>query len=199
MNLEESIPRLSFMAVDLNSKQLCMLSMGDIRKAARASCAVPGLFEPVAWGNKLLADGGLISVVPVKEVREMGADIVIGVDILSRTHMFTKRTLYFRKGYQRLKTMVANSIGKVYAFNPPAQKNHSVFSILGQAMDIVIGADKRDEDYAPHCDVVISPEVKHFDKLGLGKSQKMYEEGRHAAREALPLIRTLIKQKQNNS
>ena len=94
--------------------------------------------------------------------------------------------------------MISNSFGKVYAFDPPVEKGHNVFSVLGQAMDIVIGVDKRDEDYAPYCDVVISPAVKNFDKLGLSKSKKMYEEGRRAAMEALPRIRELIAQKQNN-
>lgn len=47
----------------------------------RASSAVPGVFQPVRIGDKLFVDGGLVSPVPVRFAREMGADLVIAVNI----------------------------------------------------------------------------------------------------------------------
>jgi NTE family protein len=52
--------------------------------AVRASAAVPGVFQPTQFRGKSYVDGGLTSPVPVQAAREMGADIVIAVDISAR-------------------------------------------------------------------------------------------------------------------
>lgn len=47
----------------------------------RATMAIPTFFSPVEWGDSLLVDGGLLNNLPVDVVKEMGADIVIAVDV----------------------------------------------------------------------------------------------------------------------
>lgn len=65
-------------------KTVILKDTGDLITAIRASCAVPGLFAPVkdADGRRLV-DGGVTMVMPVDVVREMGAEIVIAVDVLT--------------------------------------------------------------------------------------------------------------------
>ena len=75
---------LGIVATDLQSGDGILFRRGDIATAVRASSAVPSVFEPVRIGNKDYVDGGLVSPVPVRYVRQMGADIVIAVDISSR-------------------------------------------------------------------------------------------------------------------
>ena len=75
---------LGIVATDLKSGDGILFRRGDIATAVRASSAVPSVFEPVRIGNKDYVDGGLVSPVPVRYVRQMGADIVIAVDISSR-------------------------------------------------------------------------------------------------------------------
>lgn len=58
-----------------------MVRGGSLVEAMRASSAVPGLRRPIPFGGKLLVDGGVACNVPVKQCREMGADIVIAVNI----------------------------------------------------------------------------------------------------------------------
>lgn len=58
-----------------------MVRGGSLVDAMRASSAVPGLRRPIPFGDKLLVDGGVACNVPVKQCREMGADIVIAVNI----------------------------------------------------------------------------------------------------------------------
>ena len=58
-----------------------VLGEGDLAKAMRASMAVPGVFAPVEHRGMLLVDGGLSDNLPVKVARDMGADVVIVVDI----------------------------------------------------------------------------------------------------------------------
>lgn len=68
-------------ATDLNNADVIVLQHGNLVKAVRASIAIPGFLTPVTEEDRILADGGLSNPVPVDVVREMGADIVIGVNL----------------------------------------------------------------------------------------------------------------------
>lgn len=58
---------------------------GNVGQAVRASCSIPGVFEPVKIGDYRYVDGGVVSPVPVDAARQLGADFVIAVDISTRT------------------------------------------------------------------------------------------------------------------
>jgi len=68
-------------ATDLVTGQEVVLSQGSLADAVRASMSVPGVFAPVRIDGRLLVDGGMSNNLPVSVVREMGADVVIAVDI----------------------------------------------------------------------------------------------------------------------
>jgi len=68
-------------AADLESGQAVALKSGSIARAVRASNALPGIFAPVSYQGKLLADGCVADNMPVDAARKMGADVVIGVDL----------------------------------------------------------------------------------------------------------------------
>jgi NTE family protein len=68
-------------ATDLGTGDPVLFKEGNITDAIRASCAFPGLFEPVTIGTRVLADGGLVAPVPTKAAREMGAGVVVGVSV----------------------------------------------------------------------------------------------------------------------
>ncbi|MEA2102380.1 MAG: patatin-like phospholipase family protein [Thermodesulfobacteriota bacterium] len=68
-------------ATDILSSQPVVLSHGDLARAMRASMAVPGVFTPVEFDGKLLVDGGVSMNLPVEVMRNMGADIIIAVNI----------------------------------------------------------------------------------------------------------------------
>ena len=68
-------------AYDLKANEEVVLDRGNLPLSIRASMAIPGAFKPVRIQNKVLLDGGLINNLPVDVVREMGADIVIAVDL----------------------------------------------------------------------------------------------------------------------
>lgn len=72
-----------FAAVSLNllDGKPYMIQRGNLGYAMQASTAVPSLRKPVEIGDKLLVDGGVVCNLPVKQAREMGADIVIAVNI----------------------------------------------------------------------------------------------------------------------
>ena len=72
---------LAIIATDLNTGEEVVLREGNIIEAIRASISLPGIFKPVRKGDYLLVDGGLVNPVPVRTVRDMGADFVIAVDL----------------------------------------------------------------------------------------------------------------------
>ncbi len=74
---------LGIVATDLNSGNEVVFQRGDTGTAVRASSAVPAVFQPVKVGTREYVDGGLVSPVPVRAARKMGAELVIAVDISS--------------------------------------------------------------------------------------------------------------------
>ena len=72
---------LGIVATDLDSGKPILFRRGDVGTAVRASSAVPAVFQPVRLGTHEYVDGGLTSPVPVRSAREMGADVIIAVDI----------------------------------------------------------------------------------------------------------------------
>ncbi len=79
--LEQMKIALGIVATDLDSGKPILFRRGDAGTAVRASSAVPAVFQPVKIGTHEYVDGGLTSPVPVRSAREMGADVVIAVDI----------------------------------------------------------------------------------------------------------------------
>jgi NTE family protein len=81
----EKLPRrLAITATDLQSGELVVFERGNTGMAVRASSSVPAVFQPVRINDRDYVDGGLVSPVPARVVRKMGADVVIAVDISSR-------------------------------------------------------------------------------------------------------------------
>lgn len=72
---------LGIVAADLQNGQPILFRKGDPGMAVRASSSVPGVFEPVKIGGREYIDGGAVSPIPVRYAKQMGADIVIAVDI----------------------------------------------------------------------------------------------------------------------
>lgn len=68
-------------STELQTGEMVVFRRGNTGMAVRASSSIPGVFQPVNIGGKEYVDGGLVSPVPVRAARGMGADIVIAVDI----------------------------------------------------------------------------------------------------------------------
>lgn len=75
---------LRVVATDLASGEAVVIGEGDLALAVRASMSIPVFFAPVRVDGRLLIDGGPANNLPIDIVRQMGADIVIAVDITAR-------------------------------------------------------------------------------------------------------------------
>lgn len=84
----------AIVATDLVKGERVVFQSGPIDEAVRASIAIPGVFEPVFQGEKILVDGGVIDRVPIHVVREMGADIVIAVDVIAQYNQVQVESIF---------------------------------------------------------------------------------------------------------
>jgi NTE family protein len=94
----------STVATNLKSGECIVLNEGNVTEAIHASSAIPFLFKPVEHKDYLLTDGGISMPVPVQTVKNMGADIMIGVNLCQE---------YFLEGYSEtlgLSNMFLNSL-----------------------------------------------------------------------------------------
>jgi NTE family protein len=73
-------------ATDIGEGTMAVLGNGDLAQAVGASMAVPGVFAPTRVGGRLLVDGGITNNLPMDVARDMGADVLIVVDISTPLH-----------------------------------------------------------------------------------------------------------------
>ena len=126
----------SAVATDVKNGAEVVLDKGLLAPAVKASAAIPVVFDPVKIDDRLLVDGGLINPVPANVVRDMGADIVIAVDV--STHWFD-----------------------ISAFPAGSLNWRNIYSVFN-AMLSVLGY-QISRDILKKADVVIKPPVLGFD------------------------------------
>ena len=68
-------------ATEMKTGREIWITQGPVLQAARASCAIPGVFTPVKLGERWMLDGGLVNPVPVSACRALGADVIIAVNL----------------------------------------------------------------------------------------------------------------------
>lgn len=220
LKMESVKPRLSFLATDLESKRSVELSLGDIARAVRISCSMPGVFEPMKWGKMVLVDGGLGCYVPGNFVRSAGADVVIGVQVRSNKYFFIRNEKVMDTMHETVKKFsFLNKFGpwinklkvafngvdllgymdELVAFEDEDKRNIGTFSILGRCLDIAVEANQRQKSDLPNygCDLLISTGVATATAgVKIHEGRKLYEQGLAVGNENAQKIINLIKLKQ---
>ncbi|MBT9282343.1 MAG: patatin-like phospholipase family protein [Hydrogenibacillus schlegelii] len=92
--LEDLAIPTAVIATDLKSGEMVVFTEGPADVAVRASIAIPGIFTPVFVEDKVLVDGGLVARVPAGVLRQMGVDVVIGVDVSPAPRVAEIRHIY---------------------------------------------------------------------------------------------------------
>ena len=174
-------------ATDLRSGRPHPITRGSLVDAIRASVSVPGLFRPVWLDGRLLIDGGVSNTLPVDTARDLGADVVIAVDVLVDPAEVRMSGLPYLDMKERslaiARTPVPSTDGR--RFHP------SVFSVLFQMSTVFQKrlAEVNLEAHPP--DVLIRPDFSAdppcYSNVGCG-----IEAGEAAARRAMPEILRLL-------
>jgi len=167
---------LTLVAVDLNSGREIHLNQGCLAPAMRATLSIPGLLAPVEMDDMRLVDGGLLNNLPADVVRDMGADVVIGVDVYSdNTGSF----------WQHLsqKRLIASTIGDLIA-------------TLGDALNLVVRAHSAYRLQHNPPDFLLQPPVPpHVTVIsGYDQAPQLIALGEQAVQEILPALRAALEE-----
>ena len=91
-------------ATDMITGKEVVLRQGCVPTAMRASMAIPGVFSPVTIDTAVLVDGGMVNNFPADVLREMGADIIIGIEIASKKSITAEDLASLPQIFSRLVT-----------------------------------------------------------------------------------------------
>lgn len=209
----EVATRLVFTATNLHTGELVPLALGDIASSIRITCSVPGLFAPVRWGNYLLIDGGLLSVIPGTLAREAGADVVVGVDAKATRHIFSPGQIKMREWYTVLREKLKSSpwlagrqflsasgfevyMETVSRLDTAEVTNPSIFKVLGRSLDLASKAASKPAPPEFNCDFVISEGAGKFtDSVVISQMERSYKDGRRSAEASFSQIKDLLNSK----
>lgn len=132
-------------AVDIKSGKEVNIKSGNLSKAVAGSCAVPGVFNPVDFGNFRLMDGGLQNTIPSDVVKAMGADVVIAIDVNPNRGFGTDSTKYLDIIMASIRILMkSNAVkGKLYAdiILEPDTKKFKSTKLEGASEMIQLGYD----------------------------------------------------------
>ncbi len=158
-------------AVDMYTGNQITLDEGDVVTAVRASSAIPGVLPPIETSRMLLADGGMVDPVPVRAARDMGADLIIAVDL--------------QNDYEnRVRAQGLSADGKK---NKAALKT----ARAGAALLLKTLGQVRLEIDKP--DIIIAPKIGHVDVADFTKADELIALGKKAALDALPDLLHMLK------
>ncbi len=168
---------------DVETGERVSMGTGDIMTAARASAAVPIIWSPVRWQDRILIDGSMVDPVPGEVVRDMGADLIIAVNVVPP----------LRRGVE---TVISRWSRRLNQFNPlnrlgDAQGMPNMLDIF---MNTIQMMQRELGDYrAIAADVRISPDLSDFTWVEFYRPREITERGAEAARRAVPEIRRLYR------
>ena len=167
-------------ARDIVNGQQIILRSGPVITAVRASISVPGLFTPVKVRGRYLVDGGLVNMVPVSTCRDMGAEYVVGVNVIpdpaGRIHEPEDET-DDEEGKERGRG------SRLRRSKHPKPSAPNVVKVLIQSL--YIPGYRIAMENLQYADMAISPEVGNIGFFQFDKEVEAIEAGEKAARLAL--------------
>ena len=170
-------------ATDIATGARVELEDGDLSDAMRASFSAPWIFTPFRIGKHVLVDGGMSDPVPAETARSMGADLVIGVNVVPPVYPAAQSAL--------------DAALRIFArVNPIATRDDArlpnSFDVIVRILQIM--QHELGNDRAGEADVLINPDLRAFWVLEFWKARGIIEQGRRAAEAALPTIRAKLEE-----
>ena len=160
---------LALIAVDLNSRRELALRQGPVALALRATTAVPGLIAPVEVDGMRLVDGGLLNNLPVDAVKDLGAQVILAVDV---------------------EPAPGEETGARFRGAPLPEGLLRTLTILDEATSLMIAELQHNKLATWPPDVLIRPRLPAGVNLLMGyqRAAELIQAGERAAQEALPQI-----------
>jgi NTE family protein len=168
-------------ATDITTGARVEVDDGDLSDAMRASFSAPWIFSPFRIGKHVLIDGGMSDPVPAETVRSMGADLVIGVNVVPPVYPHAQNPL-------EAALRVFAPINRISLGNSDRLPNS--FDVVVRTLQIM--QHELGNVRAGEADILISPDLRDHWVLEFWKAAEMIAQGRRAAEAQLPEIRRRI-------
>lgn len=107
---------LAIVATDILTTKECIITKGSLAKAVAGSCAVPAIFKPVKFDDKLLLDGGLQNTLPSDVPKLFDCDYVVAVDVHAARNQGAKSSKYFDILGATMRVLMSKSAGLGYKY-----------------------------------------------------------------------------------
>jgi NTE family protein len=176
-------------AADIETGEEVVLKSGRVAESIRASCGLPIIFVPFHLNGRYLVDGGLVNPVPTRVLADLGADILIAVNLTmpagDRPH--ARSGAYAQKD-AKPRPVSLESLRE--AATPQLLKNPHIFDVFFNmiyTMEYEVAQSRLEMAH-----VVLHPDLKGFSWTELHRAREIIQAGERAAEEALPRIKALI-------
>lgn len=188
---------LAFAAVatDMRNGRETWVDRGPVLQAARASCALPGLFSPVQHEGHWMLDGGLVNPVPVSVCRALGADVVLAVNL---NHLPAGRQI----ARPNRRNMAEDKAGeqdeglwqKVIGFlgSDDDDEDPGFFDVMTASVNIMQDRITRSRMAGDPAEEVLAPELGDFAIMDFHRAGEAIAEGQRLTREAGPRLQAWL-------
>lgn len=174
---------LNVNAVDLETGEQVVFSRGNVLNAVLASSALPGIYPPVFYQDRLFADGGVVNSIPVDICRGMGAEVIIAVDLKSYVSQQNMAGMIYHFYIQPNKEQKYNLSIKKSSLKEAKLKLAFPINVMMRALAITERRNAERIMERTNPEFVIHPRVSEFGMLDFESYQAIYDEGRKAAEE----------------
>ena len=185
--------RYASVATEMHTGREIWLTQGPVLSAARASCALPGVFAPVKHDGRWMLDGGLVNPVPVSVCRALGADVVIAVNLnaqLVGAH-FSRAGLEEAEAVEIAKPVAERSFWQKAAgyLSSGDRDNPGFFDVVAASVYILQDRLTRSRMAGDPSEVTLVPHLEDFALMDFHRAAEAIEAGREAVRLQAALIR----------
>lgn len=186
LNFEDLAIPTSIVATNFKTGEEVIFSRGPLTPVITGSCAFGFLFTPYEHNGILLTDGGMSNPTPADVVRNMGADVVIAIDVTSKRNLHRVEEVYkFEERWHH----------KIIKYIPPLHyvMNRKAGGSFWQIIDLLFGNMNRYKLSLNPPDYLLVPQVTHLDQFGFKLADEFIKEGERVAREIIPDLKKMLK------
>jgi len=198
-NIEDLDIPFAAVAVDMVTGDEVDFREGPLLDAIRASISLPGIFSPVHIDDHILVDGGLANPLPVSVTRDMGADIVIAVDIMgdyegraAAAGLGNTPQEETGKDTSTIFNVWAKAVDDMRKSVFTGYSSPNIIETLTASAGITMKSLTRANLRSDPSEIVIVPKIGHITMLEFGRAEEMIESGYTAGQEAISEIKELL-------
>ncbi len=192
---EDLVTPLRVIATNLGTSEPEVFEEGDVVKAVRASCSIPGIFRAVRYGSKIMVDGGIADPLPISVLTKIGVKKIIAVNVLSGPRHHTDRREIFRRKRELLEEQMKTKSGwRRFMFDMERKfvqgQVDNIFNVLMSTIQFMEYSIASSAEIG--ADVVIRPVVIDSHWAEFYSGAKFIKVGEESTQEALKEIKSLL-------